>query len=98
MPWDETFDEPVKLPNGRAARTLRQAARFITKLPQDMQDNPQWKIATRALIDAAEGRAAVSTARFGVLRAIQGAGSGIKPGGRSVPTAKSNRTTISGDR
>jgi hypothetical protein len=34
MSWDATFDEPVKLPNGRMASTLREADQYITRLPK----------------------------------------------------------------
>jgi hypothetical protein len=72
MSWDATFDEPVKLPNGRMASTLREAGQFISRLPKAEHEQKAWQTAMHCLIEAAEKRGPISFARMGMLRAIHG--------------------------
>jgi hypothetical protein len=67
--WDRPFDQPVPLPSGPPARTLRDAANFITKLPKAEHDSPEWRLAVHMLIEAAEDRGPMLFARMGLLRA-----------------------------
>jgi hypothetical protein len=67
--WDRPFDQPVPLPSGPPARTLRDAANFIKKLPKAEHDSPEWRLAVHTLIEAAEGRGPMLFARMGLLRA-----------------------------
>jgi hypothetical protein len=69
MSWDRPFDQPVPLPNGRAARTLRDATNFIRKLPKSEHGSPEWRLAVQMLIDAAEDRGPMLFARIGILEA-----------------------------
>lgn len=71
MMWDAAFDEPIRLPNGRMARTLKEAARYITKLPPAEHDHPRWRIAVRVLIEAAQGRKPIDFARTGMVQALK---------------------------
>ena len=41
MSWNRPFDQPVPLPNGGPARTLRDAANYIKKLPKSERDCPE---------------------------------------------------------
>jgi hypothetical protein len=41
MPWTQTFDNPITLPDGRTLRTLRDAANYITKLPDAEHAAPE---------------------------------------------------------
>jgi hypothetical protein len=34
VPWDQRLFDPIELPGGRKLITLRDAARYITKLPK----------------------------------------------------------------
>jgi hypothetical protein len=69
--WERPFDQPVPLPNGPPARTLRDAADYITKLPKSERDRREWRLAVHMLIDAAEDRGPMMFARMGILRASE---------------------------
>ena len=56
MSWERPFDQPVPLPGGPSARTLRDAGNYIKKLPRSDRDTPEWRLAIQMLIDAAEER------------------------------------------
>jgi hypothetical protein len=45
--WNQTFFDPIELPNGRKLITLRDAALFITKLPKADQELPEWQAARK---------------------------------------------------
>jgi hypothetical protein len=70
MSWNRPFDQPVPLPNGGPARTLRDAANYIKKLPKSERDCPEWRLAIHMLIDAAEDRGPMMLASTGILHAI----------------------------
>ena len=70
MSWDRPFDQPVPLPSGPPARTLRDAANYIEKLPTSEHDAPEWQTAVQLLMDAAEDRGPMMFAKMGVLQAI----------------------------
>jgi hypothetical protein len=70
--WDRPFDQPVPLPGVAPARTLRDAASYIGKLPPSERDRQAWRSAVHMLIEAAEDRGPIMFARMGVLRAIEG--------------------------
>jgi hypothetical protein len=68
--WERPFDQPVPLPSGQPARTLRDAASYIRKLPKPERDTPEWRLAIQMLIDAAEDRGPMLFAKMGITRAI----------------------------
>ena len=70
MSWERPFDQPVPLPNGPPARTLRDAANYIKKLSETERDTPEWRMAIQMLIDAAEGRGPMLFAKMGINRAV----------------------------
>ena len=73
MPWSAPFDEPIRLRRGRKLATLQQAADYIMKLPEDVQQQKRWQIAVENLINAAEsGGGWLMFARIGVMRALNG--------------------------
>ena len=77
MPWSASFDEPIRLRGGRTLTTLQQAADYIMKLPEDVQQQERWQIAVENLINAAEsGGGWLMFARIGMLRALNGDGQG----------------------
>ena len=53
MSWDRPFAQPVPLPKGPPAQTLRDAADYIRKLPQPERDCQEWRLAVQMLVDAA---------------------------------------------
>ena len=72
MSWDRPFDQPVPLPGVAPARTLRDAASFVSRLPPTQRDRQEWRLAVHMLIEAAEDRGPIMFARMGMLRAIEG--------------------------
>jgi hypothetical protein len=71
MPWSTPFDEPIPLRGGGRLATLQQAADYIMKLPEDIQQQERWQIAVENLIHAAEtGGGWLMFARIGILRAL----------------------------
>jgi hypothetical protein len=52
--WQRRFDDPIPLPKGRQLVTLKDAARYIQKLPQAEQQIEEWKTAVEVLILVAE--------------------------------------------
>jgi hypothetical protein len=71
MSWNRPFAQPVPLPEGPPAQTLRDAADFIRKLPQPERDCQEWRLAVQMLIDAAEDRGPMLFARMGIVRALE---------------------------
>jgi hypothetical protein len=71
LSWDRPFPQPLPLPRGAPARTLRDAANFIKKLPKPEHDRVEWRLAVQMLIDAAEDRGPMLFARIGMLRAME---------------------------
>jgi hypothetical protein len=72
MSWDRPFAQPVPLPKGPPAQTLREAADYIRTLPQPERERQEWRLAIQMLIDAAEDRGPMLLARMGIVRAIEG--------------------------
>jgi hypothetical protein len=70
MSWERPFDQPVPLPNAPPARTLREAANYIKKLPGSERDTPECRLAIQMLIDAAEDRGPMLFAKMGIHRAF----------------------------
>ena len=50
MSWHQSFFDPIELPDGRKLFTLRDAAQYITKLPNDENALPQWETAIECLM------------------------------------------------
>jgi hypothetical protein len=67
--WERPFDQPVPLPNGAPARTLRDAANYIRALPKSERETPECRLAIQMLIDAAEDRGPMLFAKVGTGRA-----------------------------
>ena len=70
MSWSTSFDEPIPLPNGRRLRTLKDAADYIMKLPEDEHSAPDWQVAMEALILVAERGGPTVRPRISVMRAL----------------------------
>jgi hypothetical protein len=71
MSWDRPFAQPVPLPKGPPAQTLRDAADYIRTLPQPERDCQQWQLAMQMLIDAAEDRGPMLIARMEMVSALE---------------------------
>jgi hypothetical protein len=48
--WQRTFAVPILLPDGRVLHTLRDAADYITALPEEESGLAQWQVAIEALM------------------------------------------------
>ena len=72
MSWDRPFAQPVPLPKGPPAQTLREAADYIRTLSQPERERQEWRLAIQMLIDAAEDRGPMLFARMGIVRALEG--------------------------
>lgn len=70
MAWSRRFEDPIQLPDGRELRTLRDAAKYVMKLPGKSRQSEPWRIAVEALLMAAEDRGPLMHARIGLLRAL----------------------------
>ena len=70
MAWDQTFFDPIVLPNGKKLITLRDAAEYITELPKAEHDASEWQAAMEALLLVAENSGPPMFARIGVMRAL----------------------------
>ena len=70
MPWSTSFEDPIPLPDGRWLLTLRDAASYITKLPEAEHSAREWQAAMEALILVAESGGPTMLARIGVMRAL----------------------------
>ena len=62
MSWDQRFDRPVVLPDGKTLRTLEDARRHILALPKSEHETTAWQVAIEALLVAAEKRSVVQPA------------------------------------
>ena len=87
MSWDRPFDQPVPLPSGAPARTLRDAANYIRKLPNSEHDRPEWRLAVQMLIDASEDRGPMLFARIGIDRAVERYAAAVSERARKNPPA-----------
>ena len=69
MSWDQEFFDPIVI-DGKTLRTLRDAARYITKLPKAEHDADEWQAAMEALLLVAEHDGPPMFARIGIMRAL----------------------------
>jgi hypothetical protein len=71
LSWSTPFSDPIELPNGRKLVTLKDAARYIQKLPKATHDLPHWQDAVEHLMRASAGSPAwLMFARMFMLRAM----------------------------
>jgi hypothetical protein len=69
--WKRQFEEPIPLPKGRQLVTLKDAARYIQKLPKAEQQIEEWQTAVEVLILVAESNGGPTMlARIGVMQAL----------------------------
>jgi hypothetical protein len=78
--WQREFDRPILLPKGRELRSLIDADRYIKKLHRQKRQRPEWRIAIRVLLMAAEGHMPVTVANIALLMALNG-GKRMRPKG-----------------
>jgi hypothetical protein len=69
--WTRNFDVPIPLPSGRKLITLRDAALYITKLPNAEHDAPEWQTAMDILLKVAERGWPEIFANIAMLQALR---------------------------
>jgi hypothetical protein len=67
--WQRKFEDPIVLPKGRRLHTLRDAADYITALPEEESDLAQWQVAIEALMLVARSGPTM-LARIAFLKAL----------------------------
>jgi hypothetical protein len=70
MSWQQFFHDPIKLPDGRVLRSLRDAGEFIQMLPKATMNRPEWQAAVQALLVVVEHDGDTRPARIGIVRAL----------------------------
>lgn len=70
MSWAQRFYDPISVPSQKALVTLRDAARYIAKLPKAEHGAEGWQAAMAALLLVAEYDGPTKFARIGVMRAL----------------------------
>jgi hypothetical protein len=68
--WSREFDDPIPLSGGGRLVTLRDAATFITGLPDGESALPEWQAAIEALMLVADLGGPTMFARIGIMRAL----------------------------
>jgi hypothetical protein len=68
--WDQRFFDPIILAGRKPLVTLRDAAQYITKLPQAEHDAEEWQAAMPALLLVAEHEGPTMFAPIGVMKAL----------------------------
>ena len=68
--WQRPFQDPLPLPKGGELKTLRDAGKYIEKLPKKTHDLPEWRTAIRLLLLTAEGKDSIIHARIAMMKAL----------------------------
>jgi len=77
--WSRKFAEPIILQDGRKLLTLRDAGKFIMRLPKAKHNRPEWRLAAAMLMQAAEDGAPVMLAEIAMRRALGADGEPAPP-------------------
>jgi hypothetical protein len=68
--WKRAFDDPIPVPRGRQLVTIRDAAKYIQKLPRGEQQLDEWQAAVEAMLLVVEHNGPTMMARIGFMRAL----------------------------
>jgi hypothetical protein len=68
--WDQQFFDPIVLPGRKPLVTLREAALYITKLPNAEHDTEEFRPVMQALLLVAEHAGPTMFTQIGVMRAL----------------------------
>jgi hypothetical protein len=69
--WSLKFDDPIATPAGKPLRTLRDAGRYVTSLPEAETALSHWQTAVQCLLTAAEHGGPVMMARIAMMHALK---------------------------
>jgi hypothetical protein len=67
--WQRRFGDPIALPDGGRLHTLRDAADYLTTLPEEESELAQWQVAIEALMLAARSGPTM-LARIAFMKAL----------------------------
>jgi hypothetical protein len=67
--WQQRFEDPIPLADGRTILTLRQATDYITSLTKSESGSAEWRIASEAL-DLASRAGSTALARIAFVNAL----------------------------
>ncbi len=67
--WQQRFEDPILLADGRTILTLRQATDYITSLTKSESGSAEWRIASEAL-DLASRAGSTALARIAFVNAL----------------------------
>ena len=86
--WQRKFEDPISLPGGRTSVTRRDAADYITSLPKEESDLPEWQTAIEVLMLCSRGDPTMM-ARIGIMKALNHhVVREIKPGRKEIHWGK----------
>src|ERR1700731_2442476 len=68
--WKRKFEDPIPLPRERQLVTLKDAARYVQKLPKAEQQIEEWQDAVEALLLVVNQNGPTMFARIGVISAL----------------------------
>jgi hypothetical protein len=71
MAWSDEFWKPIRLKDGRALATLRDAREMIATLPPSVRQFEQWQDIQNALARAAYAPSAIDEALSAMVRALR---------------------------
>jgi hypothetical protein len=80
--WSREFDEPIAVPDSGKLVTLRDAADYITALPDEEAALPEWQAAIGALMLVADLVGPTMFARIGMIRALNRHHVGVQSGAK----------------
>ncbi len=86
--WDQEFFDPIILPGRKPLVTLRDAAQYITQLPEAERELPQWETAIQWLMLVGEHGGDPMVPRIAMMKALQRQESKVV----SAPRRKSGKT------
>ena len=92
--WSREFDEPISLPGHGALVFLRDAASYITALPEEEASAPEWQAAIEALMLVVELNGPTMFTRIGIMQALNATfASSIQRGRMCTGARESSRET-----
>jgi hypothetical protein len=71
LSWDQRFFDPIVLPGRKPLLTLRDAAKYIVKLPRAEQQATPWQTAAEVLMLIGEHGGDPMMAHIAMMRALQ---------------------------
>ena len=71
MRWDKLLPDSIVLRDGRAIRTLADAARLLAEVPRHLRQLAHWQLAAELILEAADHNGDLSEAWAQLMRALR---------------------------